>query len=175
MLIWDDDHWYMGPALALRLRALGRAVTIATPLGRIGAWGRHTEEQGRTMAAIIGAGIGWHTNRVLARIGSGRAVLGCVFGGSALEIDAATVIPVTARLPGDGLWQALAARPEALRGAGVSVLRRIGDCEAPGSVAAAVWSGHRAPAYLEAPERAVAGDARREMAPPAHRRAAAAE
>jgi dimethylamine/trimethylamine dehydrogenase len=57
---------------------------------------------------------------------------------------------VTSRLPEDALYQELARDPEGLAQAGIKSLARIGDCLAPGTIAAAVWSGHRAARELEA-------------------------
>ena len=45
--------------------------------------------------------------------------------------------------PDDALYHALAARPDDLAAAGIRKLVRIGDCFAPGTIAAAVHSGHR--------------------------------
>jgi dimethylamine/trimethylamine dehydrogenase len=44
-------------------------------------------------------------------------------------------VPVTSRQPVDGLYNAL-------REAGFDSVTRIGDCLAPSTVAAAIWSGH---------------------------------
>ena len=45
--------------------------------------------------------------------------------------------------PHDALHRELAADPAALEAAGIRSLKAIGDCLAPGLVAAAVWGGHR--------------------------------
>ena len=59
---------------------------------------------------------------------------------------------VTARLPNDGLYRALCERLAAgAEGAPKSVCR-IGDCEAPAIIAAAVYAGHRYARELESPE-----------------------
>ncbi len=50
---------------------------------------------------------------------------------------------MTARAPEDGLYRALEDGPVALAEAGIQSLTRIGDCEAPGTIAAAVHAGHR--------------------------------
>jgi dimethylamine/trimethylamine dehydrogenase len=48
---------------------------------------------------------------------------------------------VTARLPNDELYHELVALAEA--GTEVPRLSRIGDCYGPGTIAAAVYAGHR--------------------------------
>jgi dimethylamine/trimethylamine dehydrogenase len=58
---------------------------------------------------------------------------------------------VTARRPNDGLYHALSERmADGAEGAPES-LRRIGDCEAPAIIAAAVYAGHRYARELDAP------------------------
>jgi dimethylamine/trimethylamine dehydrogenase len=50
---------------------------------------------------------------------------------------------VTARLPEDKLYHALAASPQLLEAAGIKSLTLIGDCLAPGAIFHAVYAGHR--------------------------------
>ncbi len=58
---------------------------------------------------------------------------------------------VTARLPGDGLYHELTENSDALTRAGIRSVTRIGDCLAPGTIAAAVYSGHRFARELDQP------------------------
>ncbi len=53
------------------------------------------------------------------------------------------MVLVTAREPDNTLDQALTADQEATVAAGIRRLTRIGDALAPGTIAAATWSGHR--------------------------------
>jgi dimethylamine/trimethylamine dehydrogenase len=50
---------------------------------------------------------------------------------------------VTARIPDDGLYYALKSDEGAMTAAGIKSVTRVGDCLAPGTIAAAVGSGHR--------------------------------
>jgi dimethylamine/trimethylamine dehydrogenase len=54
---------------------------------------------------------------------------------------------VTSRDPDDGLFQSLQAYQDRLQ-----TLRAIGDCNAPGTVAAAVYDGHSAARHLQSSE-----------------------
>jgi dimethylamine/trimethylamine dehydrogenase len=63
-------------------------------------------------------------------------------------------------LPSDALYESLAAMPERLSAAGVTSLTRIGDCYAPSTIQAAVYSGHKWARELDAP---TAGAIRREL------------
>ncbi|MEO7050617.1 MAG: NADH:flavin oxidoreductase, partial [Rhodanobacter sp.] len=61
------------------------------------------------------------------------------------------VVIVTARLPDDALYQELLLREAEWSGAGIQSLRCIGDAEAPGLIAHAVYAGHRYARELEEP------------------------
>jgi dimethylamine/trimethylamine dehydrogenase len=57
-------------------------------------------------------------------------------------VDCSTLVPVTARLPVDKLWHDLAASRETWADHGIESVERIGDCLAPGIIAAANYAGH---------------------------------
>lgn len=59
---------------------------------------------------------------------------------------------VTVRQPNDELFRNLSERLEAGVEGAPKTLRRIGDCEAPAIIAAAVYSGHRYAGELDCPE-----------------------
>jgi len=52
--------------------------------------------------------------------------------------------PICGRIVNDGLWLTLERRCAELQQRGMLSLQRIGDCCAPGIVAAAVYAGHKA-------------------------------
>lgn len=139
-LIYDDDHYYLGPVLALELRRRGLDVVLVTPAGRVGQWSAFTAEQDSACAALLERDVEILTNRILEGVEEECARASCVFTGRETRISADWVLPLTRREPNDGIYRDLLARREA--GALESV-RRIGDCEAPGIIASAVYSGHR--------------------------------
>ena len=59
---------------------------------------------------------------------------------------------VTMRDPKDTLFNALQAQQDQWQAKGVKSIQLLGDAYAPGSVAAAVYAGHRAARELDAPE-----------------------
>lgn len=86
---------------------------------------------------------------VVAR-GADAATLECVYTGRQHDIACGTLVNVTMRRPVDGLYHDLLR----LTGAGApgpKTLVRIGDCLAPGTIAAAVYAGHRYARELGAP------------------------
>jgi len=144
VLVYDDDNYYMGSVLALKLRAAGREVALATNEGRAGHWSRYTGEQEFTIAALIEAGVDILTNQGLEGFDGSEVRLACVFSGRTMTRPAGSLLTVTSRAPSDGLYFELAGDPDRLAENGVHSVSRIGDCAAPGTIAAAVYAGHRA-------------------------------
>jgi dimethylamine/trimethylamine dehydrogenase len=66
-----------------------------------------------------------------------------VFTGRAESFAAEAVVLVTARLPENELTLSLQAKRDAWGGAGIASVTTIGDALAPGTIAAAVFSGRR--------------------------------
>jgi dimethylamine/trimethylamine dehydrogenase len=145
VLVYDDDHYFMGGALAEVLRAAGRAVTLVTPESLVSAWTVNTMEQGRIQGRLLGLGVEVVVSRTLARAGGGGAVTSCVFTDAEREHECDAVVLVTGRLPNDELAGDLEAA-----GAGATV-RLVGDALSPGTIAAAVWDGRRYAEELDAP------------------------
>jgi dimethylamine/trimethylamine dehydrogenase len=144
VVLFDDDHYYMGAVIAERLCAEGLPVTLVTPEDKVAAWGSYTAEQIRTQRRLLELGVGIVTAHGLTAFDGGEAVLACAYTGREQRITADAVVMVTARRPNDDLYHALRGRVESLR--------RIGDCDAPAIIAAAVYAGHRYARELDAPE-----------------------
>ena len=143
VLVYDDDHYYMGSVIAERLAQTGSAVTFVTPAAEIAAFTAATLELRRIARRLAECDIRMITHHRLERIGRGVARLGHVHTERPQEVEAAAVVMVTARLPEDRLHADLAAVPERLAAAGIRSLVRIGDCLAPGAIYHAVYAGYR--------------------------------
>jgi dimethylamine/trimethylamine dehydrogenase len=141
VLIFDDDHYYMGGVLAELLVEAGCQVTLATPAPLVSAWTQYTLEQERIHKRLVQLGVRLMTQMALAGIGSGVVTLAHVVSGSAENIPCDAVVLVTDRLPNDALYQEL--KPSLAEG-WLQSLRVIGDAEAPHIIAQAVYSGHLA-------------------------------
>ncbi len=151
-LVFDDDHYYMGSTIAERLCGEGLFVTLVTPAALVGAWSVYTAEQTRTQARLLDLGVDIVTNHVLTSFDGREANLACVFSGRTIGKSAQSLVLVTARLPDDTLYHELASDSEALEAGGIQTITRIGDCLAPGTIAAAVYSGHRYARELDEPD-----------------------
>ena len=161
VLVYDDDHFYLGGLMAELLRGEGREVTLLTPAPDVSHWTHATMEQHRIQAGLMRSGVRIVALHTLASIEAGQVTARCEYTGATRRIEAASVVMLSSRLPEEGLYLALQGAD--LDAAGIRSLRRVGDCEAPSTIAAAVYAGHRAARELDA---APAGEVvfRRELA-----------
>ena len=143
VLIYDDDHGYLGSVIAEQLVEKGCRVTLATPAGVVAIWTEQTLEQHRIQARLLDLGVTLITSNELKSIDTDRATLACHYTGREQVVETSSVVLVTSRLPRDELYQALAAAPDRLESAGIATLKTIGDCHGPATIAAAVYEGHR--------------------------------
>ena len=135
VLVFDDDHYFMGGVLSEKLRSDGLEVTLVTPAPSVSAWTRNTDELERIQARVIEAGVALELASSLEAFDGGRAKasLACVYTGRLREIEADSIVLVTSRTPVDALYHELVDRTDIVR---------IGDCLAPATIAHAVYAGH---------------------------------
>lgn len=141
VLIYDDDHYYMGGILAELLATQGCLVTLVTTAPLISYWSQYTLEQGRIQRRLTELGVTFYVQHKPQVIEANFVQLVSVVNGRIQEIAADSVILVTDRQPNDTLYQSL--KPALVEGK-LSSLRVIGDAEAPNIIAQAVFSGHLA-------------------------------
>jgi dimethylamine/trimethylamine dehydrogenase len=144
VLLYDDDHYYMGAVLAEKLALTGAKVTLVTPAADVSAFTINTLENIRTAKRLDDLGIDMITHRALVGAANGEALFGDVRTGEASSIAADTLVLITARVPQNELFL------ELISDHALSVAR-IGDCEAPAAIFAAVYSGHRHAQELDDP------------------------
>ena len=164
VLVYDDDHYYMGGVVAELLLAAGCEVTLATPSTRVSEWTVNTLEQEYIQARLLESGATVVLNRGLAGAGADHVRLACVYTGRVEEVAADTLVLVTARDPVDSLWRSLEARRDDWQGAGIRSVKVIGDAASPAPIAWATYAGRRYAEELDAPDRGDALPFRRELA-----------
>ena len=143
VLVYDDDHYYMGPVLALHLAAAGCRVVLATPAAQAGEWSRSTSEQFDVQRQLLEAGVEIRVAVVLTGLEPDGAVLACAYTARSSRLALDALVPVTARSPRDALYHSLQARLAEAPYEHVLGVHRIGDCLAPATIAHAVHAGHR--------------------------------
>ncbi len=163
VVVFDDDHYYLGGVLAELLGASGYRVRLVTPAAHVSAWTANTLELVRIRQRVLKSGVQVDLNRVLTGLGPAGVITSCVFTGEQQEVGTDAVVMVTARLPIDALGAELDARKPEWAGAGLRSVRVIGDAWAPATIAAAVWSGRRYAEELDEPQAPVSVPFRREV------------
>ena len=164
VMIYDDDHFYMGSVMAEAMVARGCIVDFVTPAVKVAEWTDNTLEQGTIMRRLLGLGVRIHLSKAPERITAEGAVLGCTWTGAVSELPCDAVLMVTSRVPHDGLYQSVLARRGDWQAAGIASVKLIGDAAAPGPIAWATYAGRRFAEALDAPEIGDALTFRREIA-----------
>jgi len=142
-IVFDDDHYYMGPVLAEALVAQGVEVCFVTSENLVSAWGVMTDEQYQTQQHLIELGVEIITAHGLDEFDGSNARLSCVYSERTQVVAADALVLVTTRTPVDSLYREIAGKLESEPPESVPTLHKIGDCDAPAIIAAAVYAGHR--------------------------------
>ena len=150
VFIFDDEHYYMGGVLAEKLKLEGHEVQIVTPASDISTWTHNTMEQFRIQKRLLELGVKITPQHNLVSVHPGAVKLECNFTDKSTIHECQTLLLVTERFPNDDLHKSLLDNPEGIDQAGIKTIQCIGDCLAPGIIAAAVHSGHLAAREFEA-------------------------
>lgn len=143
VLIYDEDGTYLGNLFAEKFASEGLNVTLATPASEVAPYLALTMEQHKVVPVLMEFGVRLERLKQLVSIDETSARLTCVHGGEAICIDAGTIVMLTSRTPKDQLFQDLTSRRSEWSEHQVTSVDRLGDCEAPNIIAAAVHAGHR--------------------------------
>ena len=150
--IWDDADIAAHALIAEKLIEQGCRIDFVSTYSNVAAWTQHTVEQERIQARMINLGINIIPSRNLKAFDGNRVTLECVYTGSEEEMQVDGLVMITARVPNDDLYYELESQAEALSAAGIKSLARIGDCLAPGTIANAVFSGHKFAREFDEPD-----------------------
>ncbi|MFN3825594.1 MAG: NAD(P)-binding protein [Pseudorhodobacter sp.] len=143
VMLYDDDHFYMGSVLAELLVARGCVVDFVTPAVKVAEWAENTLEQAIIMRRLLDLGVRVHTCRAPEAVGAGEVTLGCTWTGAETRMEADAVVMVTSRLPHDTLYHEVMARAGDWAETGLRSVRLFGDAAAPGPIAWATYAGRR--------------------------------
>jgi dimethylamine/trimethylamine dehydrogenase len=141
VLIYDDDHYYMGGVLAELLATNGCKVTLITPAPMVSYWTQFTLEQGRIQKRLMQLDVTLLTHHAIASHTPTTATVTHTITSAESTLACDAVVMVTDRVPNDALYHGL--KPALAEGK-LASLRLIGDAEAPNIIAQAVYSGHLA-------------------------------
>jgi dimethylamine/trimethylamine dehydrogenase len=141
VILYDDDHYYMGGVLAELLVQKGCDVTLVTPAPLVSYWTQFTLEQEKIQTRLIKLGVKLSIQTLLTEIRADSVSLTHSYTGETTNLPCEAVVLVTDRISNDSLYYEL--KPALAEGK-LQSLRLIGDAEAPNIIAQAVFSGHLA-------------------------------
>jgi dimethylamine/trimethylamine dehydrogenase len=141
VLIYDDDHYYMGGVLAELLAQNNCEVTLATPAPSISYWTQFTLEQTRILKRLNTLKVNLLANHFIVSHNPTTVTVTNSITSAESTLPCDAIVMVTDRIPNDTLYHEL--KPALAEGK-LKSLRLIGDAEAPNIIAQAVFSGHLA-------------------------------
>lgn len=163
VVVFDDDHYYMGGVVAELLALKGSEVTLLTPSAYVSDWTRNTLEQGAIHRRLAAAGVKIVLNRGLSSIRADGVESTCSYTGDTVVLPCDAVVLVASRLGNATLYDELRLREGEWADAGIKTVALIGDAAAPGPIAWATYAGHRYARELDEPDRGDALSFRREV------------
>jgi dimethylamine/trimethylamine dehydrogenase len=164
VVLYDDDHYYMGSVLAELLVARGAQVTYVTPSTKVSEWSTNTLEQALIQQRLLELGVEVVVSHALISASGSHARVACTYTGRERDIACDAILLVTARLPNDALYTELLGEKDRWPDCGIGSVKVVGDAQAPAAIAWATYAGHR---YAEEFDEADRGDSlpfRREVA-----------
>ena len=163
VVLYDDDHYYMGGVLAELLASSGANVTLITPSAYVSDWTNNTLEQATIHSRLAEVGVNIVLNRGVTEIATDHIISNCIYTSQTNTVAADAVVMVTAQRPNDTVWHDLEAREAEWQDAGIRSIKVLGDAQAPGPIAWATYAGHRYARELDMPDIGDALPFRREI------------
>jgi dimethylamine/trimethylamine dehydrogenase len=139
VVLFDDEHHYMGGLLAELLATEGFRVTLVTTDSKVSAWTINTMEQVRIHRRLVAAGVTILTDHVVNShvvdsAGTGHAIVAHTYTGDERQLSCDGLVSVTFRTANDALVDGLVA-------AGHPHVSAVGDAWNPGMLADAIHHG----------------------------------
>jgi dimethylamine/trimethylamine dehydrogenase len=163
VVVFDDDHYYMGGVLAELLAQKGCQVVLVTPSAYVSDWTVNTLEQGAIHRRLAENGVKIVLNTGVTAIEQQGVATACAYTGAPGHIEADAVVMVASRISDDQLYRDLMARQDDWADAGILSVKLIGDAAAPAPIAWATFAGHRYARELDMPDIGDALPFRREV------------
>ncbi|MBT7150493.1 MAG: FAD-dependent oxidoreductase, partial [Thiotrichales bacterium] len=153
IIVYDDEQGYLAGVLADHLSEKGVDVIFITPASVVSPWTESTLEQKRVQKSLISSGVKIVCNNLIEKIENQIAYLECVFTGASTQISCQSIVMVTERIPNTSLYEQLInQKPNKKTQPAAINIQLIGDAEAPGLIADAVFAGHLAAQNFETAE-----------------------
>ncbi|WP_371171073.1 FAD-dependent oxidoreductase [Aliiroseovarius sp. 2305UL8-7] len=143
VVIYDDDHYYMGGVMAELLVQKGCTVTLVTPAAYVSEWTLNTLEQHEIHRRLAELGVTIELNCGVISIGKDHIETNCMFTNKRRAIECDGVLLVSSKVENNSVYNDLKTREAEWADAGIKSIKLIGDANAPGPIAWATYAGHR--------------------------------
>jgi dimethylamine/trimethylamine dehydrogenase len=143
VVLFDDDHFYLGGAIAEHLARVGCEVHLLTSAAEVSPWTELTMEQRRVHRRLREVGVHLHPFTVVTGASDGTVRIEDVVMDESSQLDADALVLVTSRTADRSLADRLTDRADEWNDRGLRSVRTVGDADAPGTIAHAVWDGRR--------------------------------
>ncbi len=163
IVIYDDDHYYMGGVLAELCAQAGCEVTLVTPSAFVSDWTANTLEQSAIHRRLAANGVTIRLNTGVVMVKAEGVETNCTYTDQRGLIGCDAVVLVTSRTSDDSLYNDLKDREADWADAGIKSVKLIGDAAAPAPIAWATFAGHRYARELDEPDWGDALPFRREV------------
>lgn len=142
IIVYDDDHAILGSAMAEYLRRAGYPVTLATPAPLVAHWTQLTLEQPAIEQRLVRAGVTIQTRCHAMDLDADAVHFRQTPSGNMISLPCSALMIVAGRRSNRELAQALQDQRGLWAEHGLRAVHVIGDAQAPGMIAHAVYSGH---------------------------------
>ena len=122
---------------------------MITPQDTISAWGQFTCDRWRAQARLMNLGADLVVAHSISDYDGKQVRSKCLYTEREKEFSADALVLVTSRSPNDALYLDLTKTLDSNADRQRPTLTKIGDCDAPAIIAAAVYSGHKYARQLE--------------------------
>jgi len=155
VVVFDDDHYYMGAVIAEKIAQTGAEVILITPSAYVSEWTLNTLEQGFIHNRLIENKVTIYRNTAVAELLDNAVRCVDTYSEQSSMIDCDAIVLVTSRLGNDELWQSLREQESEWNKHGIKSIRLIGDAESPAPIAWATFAGHRFARELDEPVKGI--------------------
>ena len=140
IVIYDDDGGYLSSAIAEKFAQESKPVQIITPHDTFARWTKLTLEQNRLISRMREENISLKMSKVLIQFSDGIAQFKCLLTNQIENVEAQSLVLITSKQSNDHLYNEIQMHMSKIKKA--PSIYCIGDSNAPGLIADAVFSGH---------------------------------
>lgn len=143
VVVFDDDYYFLANVIAEKLALDDYNVTLVCSSNELSPWTHATLENEFVNRQMAKVGVKVITTHTIKEITKGEVIIEHHYTEVAESLDADSVVLVTSRETVSEEYDALMNRKDEWKSAGIKSVTKIGDADAPGITAQAVYAGHR--------------------------------